>query len=52
MLGATDGNKGFPPQNLGEVRNSGFEFDASFHDKIGKVSYYIKGIRHLLVIRS
>lgn len=43
MLGATDSTKGFPPQNLGEVRNSGFEFDASFNDKIGKVSYYVKG---------
>ena len=43
MLGATDGNKGFPPQNLGEVRNSGFEIDASFNDRIGKVSYYVKG---------
>ena len=43
MLGATDSNKGFPPQNLGEVRNSGFEVDASFNDKIGDVSYYVKG---------
>ena len=43
MLGATDSNKGFPPQNLGEVRNSGFELDASFNDRVGKLSYYVKG---------
>lgn len=43
MLGATDSSKGFPPQNLGEVRNSGFELDASFNDRIGKLSYYVKG---------
>ena len=43
MLGATDSIKGFPPQNLGEVRNSGFELDASFNDRIGKLSYYVKG---------
>lgn len=42
MLGATDSNKGFPPQNLGEVRNSGFELDASFNDRVGKLSYYVR----------
>lgn len=43
MLGATDSSKGFPPQNLGEVRNHGFELDASYNSKIGELSYYVKG---------
>ncbi|HWI93211.1 MAG TPA: TonB-dependent receptor [Flavisolibacter sp.] len=32
-----------PPLNLGRVSNKGFEVEAAWDDRIGKVSYFIKG---------
>jgi len=32
-----------PPYNLGEVKNWGYEVDATWRDKIGKVNYFVKG---------
>lgn len=38
-------NMGIKPQlvNQGEIRNSGFEFSASWNDRIGKVNYWVSG---------
>ncbi|MDD6253841.1 MAG: TonB-dependent receptor [Bacteroidales bacterium] len=43
MLDADNGTKGFPPENLGEVVNRGFEIELGWDHKVGPVSYYAKG---------
>lgn len=43
MLNANDGTKGFPPENIGEVLNQGFELELGWNHHIGGLKYYAKG---------
>ncbi|MDR1666530.1 MAG: TonB-dependent receptor [Bacteroidales bacterium] len=43
MLDAADGNKGFPPQNIGKVRNRGYEAEAGYNSRRGDFNYYARG---------
>ena len=33
----------FPAYNLGRMKNSGYEFELSYYDKVGDFSYFVKG---------
>ncbi len=43
MLDPSDSDKGFPPQNIGEVKNRGFEIELGYDDHVGKFNYYVRG---------
>lgn len=43
MMAPNDGSKGFPPANIGEVVNRGFEIDLGYNGLVNKFRYYIRG---------
>lgn len=43
MLAPNDGSKGFPPANIGEVVNRGFEVDLGYVNRINEFRYYLRG---------